>query len=184
MKLVSTTDYGIKGVNHYWMKRDFYGINVRELNVAGVQNDKAYVDESLIPFLKIANSLLKSHGYEIIIKDAYRSPELYKLIQEKRYAKFGKEQTDKILNTVDMPHSNGRTVDVGLLDLKTGEEVMMRNKKDDPDNFFIGYYRLKNDSESKEYQRIQDLLVDTILSLGFKLGSKNEFWHFELPSQP
>ncbi len=182
MKLVSTADYGIKGVNHYWVKRGFYQISEEELNVAGVWDDKAYVDESLISYLKKANETLKPHGYEIVVKDAYRSPELYRLIQEKRYAKFGKEQTDRILNTVTMPHSNGRTIDASLIDIKTGNEVPMRNKTDDPDNFFIDYYRDRNDAEGREYQRLQDLLVETMLSLGFKLGSKNEFWHFELPS--
>lgn len=158
-----------------------YGIDLAELENIGIHDDKAYVDEAVIPLLEKANEILVAHGYEIIVKDAYRSPELYKLIQAKRYVKFGKEQTDKILNTVSMPHSNGRTVDVGLLDLTSGEEVSMRNKKDDPDNFFINYYRGKTDAESMEYQRLQDLLVETMTSLSFKLGSKQEFWHFELP---
>lgn len=182
MKLVSTADYGIKGFNHYWTKRDFYNMTEVELNAAGVTNGNAYVDESLIPLLQQVNEVLKPQGYGIIVKDGYRSPELYKLIQTKRYEMFGKEQTDRILNTITMPHSNGRTVDVSLSDIKTGEEVPMRNKKDDPDNFFIDFYRHKEDSESKEYQRLQDLLIKTMLSVGFKLGTKNEFWHFEIPN--
>jgi D-alanyl-D-alanine dipeptidase len=65
--------------------------------------------------------------------------------------------------------------------MKTGEEVPMRDKKDDPANFFIDYYKDRDDSQSKKYQRLQGLLVDTMLGLGFRLGSKKEFWHFELP---
>lgn len=181
MKLMVVNDHGIKGINYYWVRREMYDIDLVELENIGIHDDKAYVDEKIIPLLDRANVILAPYGYEIIIKDAYRSTELYKLIQVKRYAKFGKEQTDKILNTASMPHSNGRTVDVGLLDLVSGEEVPMRNKKDDPDNFFINYYREKTDAESVEYQRLQDLLVETMTSLGFKLGSKQEFWHFELP---
>lgn len=180
MKLVATADYGVKGVNHYWDKRDFYGMSEQELNDAGVHDNKAYVDESLIPLLNKANEVLRPKGYEVIIKDAYRSPELYRLIRDKRYIMFGKEQTDKILNMTDMPHSNGRTIDVSLVEIKTGNEVPMRNKKDDPHNFFINYYKDRKDAESVEYQRLQDLLVNALLPLGFMLGSKNEFWHFEL----
>ena len=148
MKLVATADYGVRGVNHYWDRRDFYGISEQELSEVGVHNYKAYVDKSLIPHLNKANEIIKQKGYELIVKDAYRSPELYRLIRDKRYIMFSKEQTDKILNLIDMPHSNGRTVDVSLVDTKTGDEIPMRNKKDDPHNFFINYYRDRKDAES------------------------------------
>jgi len=180
MNLTPTENHGIKGINYYFVRREKYEINLLELEMADVKDPKAYVDATLIPLLKKANEILTQYGYEIIVKDAYRSAELYGLIQQKRYAKYGKEQTDKILNTVSMPHSSGRAADIGLVQIETGEEIPMRNKEDDPDNFFIDYYRDKNDPESQEYQRLQDLLVDTMLSLGFVLGSKKEYWHFEL----
>ena len=78
-----------------------------------------------------------------------------------------------------MPHATGLAVDIGLLDLKTGKELMMRNKDDDPEAYLIDYYRNKKDSQSAEFQRLQDILISTMTSVGFSVGEKGEFWHFE-----
>lgn len=177
--LVSLLDYGLKGINFYWTRKDRFNLSEAELNSAGVFNDHAYVDEVIIFPLKEANNIFAKHGYELLIKDAYRSPELYKLIQQKRYEIHGKEHTDKLLNLETMPHSTGRVVDVSLVDIKSGEELMFRDSADDPEAWFVDFYRDKADERSREFQRLQDLLIETMLSVGFKLGSKREFWHFE-----
>lgn len=178
--LVSTTDFDIKGVNYYWTRKERYNISEEELRTAGVTNGNAYIDKSLIAALQTANTKFKKLGYEIIVKDGYRSPKLYQLIQKKRYETRGKEETDKLLNLETMPHSTGMVIDISLINTKTNEELMMRDSKDDSDGaFFIDYYKYKNDERSQEFQRRQRMMIDTMLESGFKLGTKNEYWHFE-----
>jgi len=184
MKLVKTSDFGIKGINYYWSRQDKFNLSEEELKSVGVTGNYAWVDERLIPHLKDANEAFKKHGYEIIVKDGYRSPEQYQMVKEKRYALDGKENTDKTFNPVRMPHSTGLTVDINLISLKTGREIEIWDKKDWPDGIFVGFYRNKTDSKSNSYQKLQDLLINTMLDLGFKLGVKNEIWHFEYPLNP
>ncbi len=179
MELVNLSDYDIKGINYYWERRKNFDLSEAELKKVGVVGNNAQVDEKLIPKLKEANKIFKKCGYEIIVKDAYRSPELYKLVQKKRYENDGKKVTDRTFSNTRMPHSSGLAVDINLIDLKTRQEVEMWDKTDWPDGIFINYYRENKDAKSKEYQRLQDLLVENMLKLGFKLGKRKEFHHFE-----
>jgi D-alanyl-D-alanine dipeptidase len=182
--LVNTNDYDIKGINFYWTRRERFTMSEDELALAGVDSEHAYVHAALIPPLLRAKELFHQKGYEMIVKDAFRSPELYGLIQEKRYILRGRAETDKLLNMVTMPHATGRAIDINLIDLTTGEEVTMRNPEEDPDAFFIDFYKEKLDEVSKEYQRLQTLQVETMLEAGFSLGVKREFWHFEFAEEP
>lgn len=177
--LVNLADYGLKGINFYWTRKERFNLSEEELNSADVFDASAYVDKAIIDPLKKANNIFSQDGYELLVKDAYRSPELYKLVQKKRYEIHGKEHTDKLLNLETMPHSTGRVIDVSLIDMKSGEELKFRDSADDPDGWFIDFYRDKTDAQSKEFQRLQDLLIKTMVSVGFQLGSKREFWHFE-----
>lgn len=179
MKLVKTSDYGIKGINYYWAKRGQFGLSKKEVETLGLTENHALVDERVIPLLKKAQETFKEHGYEIIVKDAYRSPELYQFVKKKRYEIDGKENTDRTFNAKRMVHATGLAVDVNLLSLDNGREVLMWDKKDWPDGAFIDFYRDKTDPHSIEFQRLQDFLIETMLGLGFKLGLKKEFWHFE-----
>ncbi|MDO8507228.1 MAG: hypothetical protein Q7S53_01530 [bacterium] len=179
MRLVNLSDFGIKSINYYWERRKNFNLSEAELFEVGITGNEAQVDERLIPKLKEANEIFKKYGYEIIIKDAYRSPELYRLVQKKRYENDGKEITDRTLNAVTMPHATGLAVDINLIKLSDGEEVEMWDKADWPEGIFVDYYRDRKDTKSQEYQGLQDLLVDNMLGLGFRIGSKKEFHHFE-----
>lgn len=79
-----------------------------------------------------------------------------------------------------MPHATGLMVDIGLISLKTGHEVTLRNYKDGLDAKFINFYKFRSGKRAQEYQRRQDLLHKVMKHAGFKLGVKNEIWHFEL----
>lgn len=183
LNLVNSAEFNIKGVNYYWTRKERYNISEEELRAVGVTDGNAYIDKALIPPLQIANTKCKALGYEIIIKDGYRSPELYQLIQKKRYETRGKEETDKLLNLTTMPHSTGMVIDINLVDTRTGEELIMRDSKDDSDGaFFIDYYKNKTDERSQEFQRRQQTMIDIMLESGFSLGTKNEYWHFEYNS--
>jgi D-alanyl-D-alanine dipeptidase len=180
MNLVKLSDYGIKSINYYWERRDKFNLSEVELNMVGVNGGDAFIDYSLIPRLQEVNKLLNPIGYEIIVKDAYRSKKLYDLVRQKRYESDGKETTDRTLSATRMPHSTGLAVDVNLVDLSTGEEIAIWDKSDWPDGIFVDYYKNKTDEKSRQYQRMQDLLINTMQKAGFKLAPKNEFHHFEL----
>jgi len=180
MKLVSVTNFGIKGINYYWERRDKFNLSAEELASVGVLGNIALVEPKLIPKLTQANRLLKEYGYEIVVKDAYRSPELYNLVRKKRYEIDGKINTDRTLSTGANPHSSGKAVDINLIELRTGLEVEIWGKSDWPNGVFINYYRNKKDKKSKNYQSLQDLLQSTMTKVGFSLGKRREFHHFEL----
>ncbi len=156
-----------------------YHLTEDELRQAGVSCGDAYVEEKLVAVLQRVNAHLASSGFELIIKDGYRSKELYLLVQQKRYAQFGQEATDKILNLERMAHVTGLTVDVGLVDVKSQKEIEMRDKEDGIEGMFVGFYAQKSDAKSRRYQQLQVLLIEVMTDEGFVLGSKKEFWHFE-----
>ncbi len=179
MNLVYTVDHGIPGTNFYWVRNESYDITHEELRAIGLMDERSQVSEEIIGALVAADKELRSHGYSLFVKEGYRSKELYELVYNKRVVKFGKEVTDKILNVVTMPHASGRVVDVALLDIKDGKEVEMRNREDGIDAFFVDFYLARTDEKSKEYQRLQNLLLEVMTKHGFELGSKKEYWHFE-----
>jgi len=180
MNLVKLSDYGIKSINYYWQRRDNFNITESELAAVGVTGNDAMVDASLIPKLKQANELAQPLGYELVVKDAYRSKELYDLVRRKRYENDGQEVTDRTFSKTRMPHSTGLAVDVNLIDLKTGDEIETWDKADWPDGLFVGYYKDKMGSKSQRYQQMQDLLINVMVQSGFKLGIRQESHHFEI----
>lgn len=180
MNLVNLPDYGIKSINYYWERREKFNITEDKLKSIGVTGDFAQVDEKLIPKLQDANEVFKKHGYEIIVKDGYRSPELYELVKRKRYESDGRQNTDKTFNPRTKPHATGLVVDINLIDIKSGKEVEMWDKSDWPDGVFVDFYKDKPDKKSQRYQELQLFMREIMLGLGFKLGGLKEIWHFEL----
>ncbi|MBI2798205.1 hypothetical protein HYX70_02805 [Candidatus Saccharibacteria bacterium] len=180
-RLIPSDSFGVKGKNYYWNNPQRFGISEHELKDLGITDETVLVDLDLKAPLALAKQRLGKYGYTIAIVDGYRSPELYKIAHRTRSKVMGKANANALMNLKDMPHASGRVVDVQLIDTKTGKEVYMRDSKDSIPAHFVGFYTDKNDAQSKTFQRLQDLLVKTMLSLGFKLGSKKEYWHFELP---
>ncbi|HEY8108846.1 MAG TPA: M15 family metallopeptidase [Patescibacteria group bacterium] len=181
-KLVSLRGSGLRVWNYYWHFRHELKMSEDELREVGIEGDDLFIRPEVIGPLKEADAKFREHGYELIVKDAYRSPELYELAYRRRHAVYGQAATDRLYNMRDRPHMSGLVVDVNLVDPETGEQVKMRNPKhDDEGAQTIGFYKGKQDPVSREYERLQDLLIEVMLSVGFKLGVKREFWHFEYP---
>lgn len=174
-------EFGVKGLNYYWAKKEQFNISTDELIAAGVTDGSAYIDKALVTPLQNANKLFQRHGYELVVKDGFRTPELYQLVQKKRYAVHGKKDTDILLNVETMPHATGRTVDIALLHIASGQEVIMRRPEDRTDAFFVDFYRDKPDTASQNFQQLQQLMIGIMQSVGFVLGVRREFWHFEYP---
>ncbi len=175
---VSIHDYGLQGSNFYWNKYVQYNLTKEELATVGITSDQILIHTDLIQPLTQVNDDLKQHGYCLYIKEGYRSVALYELVYRKRVEKFGKERTDTLLNMKDMPHSNGKSVDVTLWNIKTNTEVYLRKGSDGPDAFFVDFYKNKTDPESIQYQALQDLLIITMKAHGFGMGILNEYFHF------
>lgn len=168
--LVDVTKYGLKGQNFYFTRRKDYNLNLAELKQVGVVNDHPWLDKDLIEPLKKANQIFASDNYELFIKDAYRSPQLYQLVRDKRYALHGRKSTDATFNAKRMIHASGRALDIALIDVKSGEEIQMRWREDGIEAFFVDYYKDRADEAGQEYQRLQVYLREIMTSLGFELG--------------
>ena len=78
--LVNLSDYHIKNINYYWHRKVMYHLTREELAQAGVTSGDAYVEERLVPVLHQVNAQLEHYGFELLIKDGYRSKELYTLV--------------------------------------------------------------------------------------------------------
>lgn len=180
-ELVYTDDFGIRGSNYYWHNAKRFNISAIELAEHGIVDERVRVDKAIIQPLQSAQKTLRSSGYNIVIVDGYRSPELYQLAYKKRAELHGKDNADSLMNLAAMPHASGRAVDIDLVDAKTSKKIEMRDRADGVEACFVDFYKGRNDLKSKEYQRLQDRLVGTMKKLGFVLGSKKEYWHFELP---
>ncbi len=177
--MVDIDEYGLRGTNFYWLKHDAKGITKEEVMSVGVTSERVQLHKDIIPNILAIEEELEKHGYSLYIKEGYRSKELYELVYEKRCIKFGKEETDRIFNMEAMPHASGKSLDATLWSIADDKEVWLRNGDDGTDALFYGYYADKEDEQSKEYQRLQDLLVQIFLRHGFKLGTKNEYFHFD-----
>jgi len=81
-----------------------------------------------------------------------------------------------------MPHASGKSIDVSLWDEREGKQVDMRNWEDGTDALFINFYKNKTDEQSKKYQELQDFVLEVMMNHGFKLGTKNEYFHFDYKS--
>ncbi len=178
-------EHGLLGSNFYWHKHEAHGISKEDVISAGLSDERVLVDSRIISTLQAVDNQLATKGWRLYVKEGYRSPELYKVIYDRRVEKYGKEATDRLLNIDTMPHAQGLSVDVTLFDPQTATEIPMRNKEDGIEALFIGFYRGKNDEESKRYQEKQDYLAGLMLQQGFRIGKRREYFHFDYrPDEP
>jgi hypothetical protein len=80
-----------------------------------------------------------------------------------------------------MPHSTGLAIDIGVNNISTHNPVYFYDYNSDGElAYSVNFYKYKQDKKSKEFQRLQDLIINTFITCRFKLGLKKEVWHFEL----
>jgi len=180
LHLVSIRAYGLLGSSFYWNRYADYNLTKEELIEAGMIDDQIYVDEAIIPALLEVDKELQKRGWRLYIKEGYRSSEIYNLVYRKRVEKYGQEMTDRLLNIKTIPHSTGRAVDVAIWDEKTNSEIYLRKLNDGPESLLMGFYDESVDEEGRRCGELQKYLVDLMASHGFKLGSRGEYFHFEL----
>lgn len=178
-------DHGLLGSNFYWRKGIETGITKDDLARVGLVDERVLVHEDIIESLKKADDVLHAKSFRLYISEGYRSKELYRFINEKIEAKMGKHETARILNMKDMPHSSGKSVDVSLWDENKNNFTPLRNKKHGFDAYFVDYYKNSESEEEKEYQRLQEMIINLMQDCGFRLGTKREYFHFNYePNSP
>ncbi|MEI7478395.1 MAG: M15 family metallopeptidase [bacterium] len=139
--------------------------------------------------LQKVNNDLQQHGYKLYVKDAYRSQALYDLVYQKRIELHGQENVDKIFKPIRAIHSKGNAVDVSMIDIKTGKEVLFRNdiningeKKSHEEiiaSFYTFAYENSQDPQEQGYNTMRTILRNAMNKYGF-VGLVHEYWHFEL----
>ena len=177
--LVYADEYGILGINFYWHKYAAKGLHKEDIINAGLTNDRVQVHRDIIEPLLAVDKEFQTRGYKLYIKEGYRSKALYEVIYKRRVEKFSKEETDRLLNMNDMPHAQGLSVDVALWDPESDKEVYMRDGDDGVDALFVDFYKGKDDDQSTHYQKLQEWVIETMQKNGFRLGTKNEYFHFD-----
>ena len=177
--LIFIDDYGLLGSNFYWRTYKAKGLTKDDVLAAGLTSGRVQVSQDILKLLVLIDAELQTKGYRLYIKEGYRSKTLYEIIYKRRVEKFGQEETDRILNMKDMPHSNGLSVDVALWGTDTNTEVYMRNWEDGIDALFVDFYSGKAGEESKHYQQLQEDLIGLMQQHGFRLGTKREYFHFD-----
>lgn len=156
------------------------GLTEEILRSVGLADDTLWVHHLVLTKLELASRIVMGHGYNILIKDAWRPVLLYDHII--RLNEKSGLPTAGLLNGETKPHSTGMAIDVVLLDIETNHPVMMRNgPRDGVFCCFVDFYRDKTEKECVVFQSLQDILVNSFLCAGFQLGTKKEYWHFELP---
>lgn len=177
--LVYIDTYGLLGSNFYWHKYATHGLSKEDIVNAGLTDDRVQVSKRIISTLVAIDKELQKRGWRLYIKEGYRSEAVYKIVYERRVAKYGKEITDTILNITTMPHSTGMTVDVAIWDSESNKEIYMRKGDDGVPAFFVHFYRDIKDEESRRCQELQDYIATTMMSHGFRFASKREYFHFD-----
>ena len=138
-----------------------------------------YVSLILVRKLILIKEAFKRHNIGLVIKDGFRSLELYEIIINMRRSKG--LQVEGLISTDRQPHATGLAVDVTLFNLETREGIWNRNQSKDGDGArFLGFYENATDPAGKEFHRIQRLMVETFGMYDMVPGRLNEVWHFEL----
>jgi D-alanyl-D-alanine dipeptidase len=177
--LVPISAHGLLGKSFYWYRYADYGFTLEDLMAAGVKDDLVYVAKEIIPALLRVDMGLQQKGWRLYLKEGYRSPEVYKLVYESRIKKYGQEMTDKLLNIKDMPHAKGTAVDVAIWNPSEDKEIYLRKSGDGPESLIVDFYKDAADPEGQKCQELQEYLRSLMVDAGFKLGTRNEYFHFE-----
>lgn len=117
-----------------------------------------YVSLKIIPDLLNVQANFRELGYEIEIKDGYRSKELYQLASKKRVETIG---NDDGLNMITMPHSTGTTIDIALWDTKANSRVQLYDGIVGYDGWFLDYYNDVTDPDGS-YRNIHTIMEKVI----------------------
>ncbi len=187
MKLVNIKKYDIRGKLYYLQPSNLlkYNITSNDLLDINILNDDVFVAEEVISQLIKINSLLLLEWLELIVKDGYRSLELYELVYRKRCEIFWKDDTDKILNMDRKIHATGYAIDVSLAFI-WGDELLTKfgshgeNAKYNQEQYDINFFQDSLQPEEQIMHTNRMKLYHLKIQHWFVLWTLNEYWHYEL----
>lgn len=181
--LVPLSNCGIHHLNYYFHHHKRHSITKRELAATGVTSNEVYVHADIVQPLLWANRTFWALGWKMLVKEGYRPVALYRLIYNRMCETKGKNEADEIFNMEGMPHETGKSVDLVPIDLVTDEEIFLRGPE--PGARFVDYYKNDNSPEGREFHRRQVLMISIMQHHGFRIGNKDEVWHFDFkPDTP
>ena len=171
----------------YFSTNNFIGVKID-----GYKKAKAYLTKQALLNLKSAQREFLTKGYSIKIFDAYRPQRAVD-----HFVKWAKDKNDTLMKYKYYPnvakkdlfrldyiasksgHSRGSTLDLTLVNLKTGKELDMGSSYD----FFgkISWPYSKNITKKQKENRM--LLREVMLNNSF-VPYKCEWWHFTLKNEP
>lgn len=160
--------------------------------VDGYNNNIAILTAAAAKALKKVQAQLAKQNLSIKIYDAYRPQRAVN-----HFVRWAKIENDTLMKSVFYPkvdkknlfklgyiasksrHSSGSTLDVTLVNLKTGIALDMGS----PYDFFGSESWVANTSLSKKQLQNRTLLQKVMLNNGFRNYAK-EWWHFTLSGEP
>lgn len=136
-----------------------------------VLSSQVLLDRNAAQALARVQTGLKPYGYGLVVWEAYRSWRDFKLAT----LALGKEHADMLPKAEEgYSHNSGRSLDVSLYSLETGEEVPMISDFDEPSP--AQYAQFAGGTQKQRYLR--DLLRQQMTLQGFT-ASDMEWWHFD-----
>lgn len=160
--------------------------------VDGYKAPKVYLSNEAVAALKKVQKELNKQQLGLKLFDGYRPQKAVDhfvrwakvlddtLTKQKYYPKVPKTELFKEGYIASKSgHTRGSTIDLTIIDLKTGKELDMGS----PFDMFDPISWVKNKSISADQQKNRDLLQTMMLKNGFK-NYPQEWWHFTLKNEP
>ncbi|SEA66395.1 M15 family metallopeptidase [Bizionia paragorgiae] len=169
-----------------------YNNNFVGENVDGYEEHVAILTAEATEALKAVQKELRKQGLSIKIYDSYRPQRAVN-----HFVRWAKAVNDTVMKSQFYPevnkqhlfssgyiasksrHSSGSTLDITIIDKKTGEELDMGS----PFDFFGKASWVANKELTKEQIENRQLLQKLMLANGFRNYPK-EWWHFTLRNEP
>lgn len=160
--------------------------------IVGYQAEVCILTKPAAMALKNVQADLKSKNLALKVFDAYRPQRAVN-----HFSKWAKNVNDTLMKSQYYPnvdkrnlfkagyiasrsrHSSGSTIDLTIIDLKTGAELDMGT----PYDFFGKASWYLHDDLTETQKANRKLLHDTMLANGFRHYPK-EWWHFTLRNEP
>mgnify|MGYP000645695407 CR=1 FL=1 len=171
----------------YCTKNNFIGEAVE-----GYENPVIIMTLQTAIALKKVQTILKKNGLGLKIYDAYRPQQAVN-----HFVRWAKVKNDTLMKPQYYPnipkrklipagyiasksrHSSGSTVDLTVIDLKTGKELDMGS----PYDFFGQKSWVKAPHLEKQHRKNRNLLQKVMTKNGFR-NYMQEWWHFTLKGEP
>lgn len=136
-----------------------------------VESRQALLDRSAAQALARVQARLKDYGYGLVLWEGYRSWADFKTAT----LALGPQHQDMLPKAEEgFSHNTGRSVDVSLYALETGEAASMPSDFDEPSPAQYAHFA----GGTEKQRALRDLLIQQMTLEGFT-PSDMEWWHFD-----